>query len=321
MRLTPFAKFMLALIIVGSVGYGLYLNRDKLGISMPGVTGSPAPGSSPMAAATGERPQTGQKELVLEGSTAMTKLVVGWGKLFESGHPGVEFKRGWGGTGRGIEGLLAGVVDVAAASRPLKGKEKKIAGEKGMDIKSYAVAIDAIAVIVNRANPITELSMEQLAGIYSGRITNWREVGGKNQPVTFYGREKTAGMYELFKEKVLGEKDYSPKMKVATTTTGMLQAIAKEPGAIGTATIAQSLKQRTIKLLGLRPSGNEPVIYPFITNDINSRAIQKGLYPLTRQMYLMTNGEPTGLVKDLIDIALSERGQQVVREEGYVPVS
>lgn len=323
MRLTPFSKFMLALVIVGGVGYGLFLNHDKLGIKIPNMTGNASsPGSG--TTASGLPPvesSSNQKELIMEGSTAMTRLGVDWGKMFDTAHPGLKFQRGWGGTGRGIDGLLGGTVDLAAASRPLTAKEEKMAGKKGMKIKSIAVAIDAIAVIVNRSNSVTDLSMPQLAGIYSGRINNWREVGGKSMPITFYGRESTAGMYEFFKDKVLGKTAYSPRMKVATTTTGMIQAIAKEPGAIGTATIAQSLKQKTVKLLGLRKAADEPAVYPFFDSDINIRAIRQSTYPLTRDMYLMTNGEPTGLVKDFVDLALSPSGQQVVRDEGYVPVT
>lgn len=212
-----------------------------------------------------------------------------------------------GGSGVGIAALIDGEVDIASASRTMKESEIKAAEANGINPVQDVIAYDGISVIVNPDNPISELSFEQLRGIYNGSISNWKDVGGEDEPVAVLSRDSSSGTYEYFKEEVLLEDEYRPDALTQPTTGAIVTEVSQNPNAIGY--IGVAYLDDSVKALSLDAGvGSE---YP------SSENIISGKYPLARPLFFYTNGEPEGLIKEFVDFVQSEEGQNIVLEVGY----
>lgn len=245
-------------------------------------------------------------QLVLQGSTTVLPIAQRVAEELMKRHPGVEVSVRGGGSGVGIAGLIDGTCDIANSSRPMKPEEWERARQEGLDPKEFVIAKDAIAVIVHPSNPIEDLTLEQLRAIYTGGITDWRDLGGPKGRIVVVSRDSASGTYEAFNHLVLGKERLTPKALYQASNKAVALTVAKTRGAIGYVGLAYvESRVKAIKVNGVEPS---------------EETVKGGLYPLQRPLYMYTRGEPEGLVKAFIDFVLSEEGQGIVREVGYIPV-
>jgi phosphate transport system substrate-binding protein len=221
-----------------------------------------------------------------------------------------------GGSGVGIASLINKTCDVATASREMKPKEKEMAEKRGVFPNEFAVAYDGVAVIVNINNPVDKMTIEDLHKIFTAKVTNWKEFGGKDLTIVTLSREVSSGTHIYFKEEVvqLGKKDnreeFSPQTLLLTSSQTIVEEVAANEAAIGYLGMGY-VSDRTKPLLVAK--GGD-----FYPPDVNN--VIKKTYPLSRPLFFYTNGEPQGVIKLFIDFTLSPKGQQQFIETGFVPV-
>lgn len=226
-------------------------------------------------------------------------------------NPGDTVQVSGGGSGTGISALLAGTADVANASRPMNDREREtLSRERHVEAHETRVALDALAIYVHTDNPVTSLTMEQLAGIYRGQITNWSAVGGPDRTIVLYSRENNSGTYAYFKEHVLGNADFAVTAQTLPGTAAVINAVAQDPAGIGYGGIGYAQGIRTVPIAG----ADGVVVEPTLENATSGR------YPLSRSLFLYTAGEPTGLAAELIAFATSDAGQALVERTGFYPL-
>jgi phosphate transport system substrate-binding protein len=254
-----------------------------------------------------------------KGSDTIVNLALAWAEHYQSVHPDVRISVTGGGSGTGIASLINGTVDLANASRQIKPEEIEEAQSKGINPVEHIIARDAIAVIVNPQNPVTQLTLEQISDIYSGKISNWKEVGGEDRPIVRLSRETNSGTHVYFLETVLrlGEDDnktlFSRDTLLLPSSEGIISEVRHNPNAIGydgLGYVPHDLK--TIAIAG--EAGGEYILPSIETvNDVT--------YPIARDLYMYTAGEPAGTVQIYLDwIITSDEAQGIVRELGFVPI-
>lgn len=232
------------------------------------------------------------------GSTSVQPLAEELAKAFMQANPRVTISVAGGGSGAGIKAVQTGQADIGISSRELKPEEK--AG-----LAEAIIARDGIAVIVNPQNKIAGLTLDQVAGIYSGRIKNWKDVGGANSPIILVGREAGSGTRGAFEELVLGKTPVSPGMLIQGSTGAVRQTVAITRNAIGYISMGQvNQAVKAVKVNGIMPS---------------EANVLKKIYPISRPFLFLTKSKPQGLVKTFIDFVLSPQGQALVAKE-FVPV-
>ncbi|MGA9638594.1 phosphate ABC transporter substrate-binding protein [Flavobacterium sp.] len=218
-----------------------------------------------------------------------------------------------GGSGVGLTALIDGTTDIAMASRDLKTDEKLKFVETKTEIEKVIIAFDALAVIVNPANKVSQLTREQLEKIYIGEIKNWKEVGGADEKIVAYSRESSSGTYEFFKEEVMDKKNYATDVLSLPATGAIVQAVGQTKGAIGYVGLAYETKE--VKQLAVSYDQGKKFIAPSVAS------AKDKTYPISRPLFYMYNKTNTAKVKSIIDYALSEAGQKNVSEIGYVPLN
>ena len=262
----------------------------------------------------------------IKGSDTMVNLAQKWAEVYMQKNPNVSIQVTGGGSGTGVAALLNGTTDLANASRELKDSELETAKEKGVTPVTYEVALDGIAVIVHPDNPIDNLTVKQLSDIFSGKITNWKELGGQDLMITLYGRENSSGTYEFFKEHVLGKDengkqvDYSPSTQVLQGTAALGEAIARDVKGIGYGGVGYFALRKDVKILQIKNDESSPAISPAENGQVNYNVIWNGDYSISRYLYCFTNGEATGELKNYIDFILSPEGQKLVESMEYIPL-
>lgn len=217
-----------------------------------------------------------------------------------------------GGSGVGISALLEGTADIAQASRRIKFDEKQKLKNKGKSAKEVIVAYDALAVVVHPANKVTNLTREQLEGIFTGKITNWKELGGDDMKIIPYARETSSGTYEFFMEIVLKHKNYMSGIMSMPATGAIIQSISQTKGGIGYVGLAYLHKN--VKAIHVSYDGGEVFVSPSVENAKNKT------YPLVRPLYYYYEEKSESKVKSFIDYVLSPAGQKIVSETGFVSV-
>jgi phosphate transport system substrate-binding protein len=248
--------------------------------------------------------------IFLKGSDTVLPLAQAEAEEFMNEDPKKSVTVTGGGTGVGIAALIDGEVDIATASREMKTDEIEAAKAKGINPVKYTIAYDGIAVVVNPKNPVSELTFEQLRGIYNGSISNWNKVVGENRPIAVISRDSSSGTYQDFKNDVLQGDEYRPDALTQPATGGVVTEVSQNPNAIGYIGIAYV--DNNVKVLGL-DKGNGSV-------SPSAESVLSGAYPLSRSLYFYTKGEPFGLTKEFIDFVISEKGQILVREVKYIPL-
>jgi phosphate transport system substrate-binding protein len=238
--------------------------------------------------------------ITFAGSTTVQPLAGKLGDLFRTHHPDVVLEIAAGGSVVGIQAIHDGTADIGMASRALKPQEAE-----GID--QHQIAIDVLAVIVHSSNPVEALSLEQLKGIYTGEITNWRELGGPDQPIVVVARGKNSGTRGAFDEIVLEKQEPdAPGLRTAVTAGDMAAIVAEDPAAIGY--VGFGNLESEVKAVAIDD------VFP------TSEAAQDGSYRLVRPLLLLTGPLTQPIAQTFIDFVLSPEGQQLVEQDGWVPV-
>jgi phosphate transport system substrate-binding protein len=249
--------------------------------------------------------------ITIKGSDTLLRLGQRWAEVYMKAHPDIVLQVSGGGSGTGIAALLNGTTDICEASRDMKQQEYDDGKAKGLNIFRVAVALDGIAIFLNEANPVKELSLDQLKGIYTGSITNWKDVGGPSHAIILYGRENSSGTYSYFKEFVLKNEDYAEQTQTLPGTAAVVNAVAKDKFGIGYGGIAYG---KSVKYAAVKKDDKTPAVEP------KMETVTNGTYPISRELYWFTNGTPSGTIKDLLNWALSIDGQKIAEETDYVPL-
>ena len=216
-----------------------------------------------------------------------------------------------GGSGVGIAALMEGTTDMAMASRSMKLNEKLKCKEAGKTIVEKIIAYDALAVVVNPSNPVSKLTRQQLEGIFTGKITNWNQVGGPNMKIIPYSRETSSGTYEFFKEHVLLNKNYMNSILSMPATGAIIQSVSQTKGAIGYVGLAYINK--SVKAIKASFDG-KTFITPSMANAINKT------YPIVRPLYFYYDKKDEAKNIAFVNFVFSKEGQKIVQEIGYVPL-
>lgn len=252
--------------------------------------------SSPSALSSG-------RGVVLDGSTTLGPLAKSFAAYF-TGRYGVRVTVSESGSGNGVKSLINGSCDVATMSRPMKALEVAAARKKGINPVEHVVALDVIAVVVHPANPVRTLSKPQLQGIYTGRITNWRQVGGPNTRIVVIQRESNSGTQEAFRELVLKGVRVWNAAETQASNGAIKNRIASTRSAIGF--MGVGFVDRSLKIVAVDG------IVPSVANVKNHR------YPVVRPLYMYTRGQPAGTLRRFMALPFTSDGKQMVAELGFV---
>lgn len=252
-----------------------------------------------------------KQRITIKGSDTMVILVQRWSELYPD-KTNTEFQVTGGGSGTGIAALINGTTDICSSSRPIKKDEvaqlEKKFGYKGLEIR---VAMDGLAVYVHKSNPVKQLTMAQIKDIFTGKVTNWKDVGGANKPILLYSRENNSGTYEFFKEHVLQKQDFASNAQHMAGTAALINAVSKDPNSIGFGGAAYA---KNVKVVAVAKDASSKGVLP------NDASIHSGEYPISRFLYFYLNQKPAGNVKKFIDWVISPAGQKIVTEVGYYPI-
>jgi phosphate transport system substrate-binding protein len=247
----------------------------------------------------------------VKGSDTMVQLGQRWAEEYMKLHSDITIQIAGGGSGTGIAALINKSTDICEASRDMKPQEYSAAETKGVKPYRVAIALDGIAVFLHEENPVKELTLAQLKGIYTGSITNWKEVGGPSHSIVLYGRENSSGTYSYFKEKVLTSEDYAEATQTLPGTAAVVNAVSKDKYGIGYGGIAWA---KGVKFAAVKKDEKAAAISPSMENVTN------GAYPISRELYWFFNGTPVGALKDFLNWALSSEGQKIAESADYVPL-
>ncbi|MGE3802132.1 MAG: phosphate ABC transporter substrate-binding protein [Candidatus Kapaibacterium sp.] len=269
-------------------------------------------GGSGEEGADGEKKEGEKTTITQKGSDTMVLLAQKWAEEFGKKHPNIVVVVNGGGSGNGIKDLIDGLTQIANASRPMKEQEIELMKQKyGNEPYRVSVAKDGITVYLNKENPVEQLTIEQLRDIYQGKITNWKEVGGKDGKIKLYGRENSSGTYEFFKDHVLDKGDFAAETQSAPGTALVVDNVKADVNGIGYGGAGYTSGVKTAKLVAEGGEAVEPT----------EENIFSGKYPLSRDLYMYMQNEPSGAVKEYIDWILSAEGQKYVVEQGYFPMN
>jgi phosphate transport system substrate-binding protein len=253
-----------------------------------------------------------RRSVTVKGSDTMVILAQSWAENYMKEHAKRTIQVTGGGSGVGIAALINGGTDICQASRPMKAAEKdQVRKRHGKDVKEIPVALDGVAVYVNDSNPIKSITQPQLQSIYTGKITNWRELGGKDGKIVVYGRENSSGTYQFFKEHVLKNQDFARDVQTLPGTGAIVNAVSKDPASIGYGGIAYA---SGIRVVPVSPDGMSAPVIPSLAT------VKTGQYPLSRNLFFYTIGEPAGDAKTFIDWVLGPEGQKLCEAVGYYPI-
>ncbi len=253
-----------------------------------------------------------------KGSDTIVNLALAWAEQYQGDHPDVRISVTGGGSGTGIAALVNGTVDLANASRKIKDEEIAEAQANGVEPLEHIIARDAIAVIVNPNNPVSKLTLQQISDIYSGKYTNWQELGGEDRPIVRLSRETNSGTHVYFLETVLrlGSKDdktlFSMDTLLLPSSEGIISEVRDNPNAIGYDGLGYVPDD--LKTIAIAEEAGGAYVLPSIET-VNDKT-----YAIARDLYMYTNGEPAGIIKEYLDWILSDEAQVIVAELGFVPV-
>ncbi len=281
-----------------------------------GSIGWPAVRGSPLAASP-EATAVEVQSIQNKGSDTLVNLALAWAETYMAQHPEVRLSVTGGGSGTGIAAMINNTVDIANASRAMKPEEREKAQANGVNPIEFVVARDAIAVVVNPTNSVDELTLQQISDIYTGKITNWKQVGGEDRPIVLLSRESNSGTYVYFLENVirLGDKSsellFSPNTLLMPSSEGISAEVRQNPNAIGYDGLGYVTPDQ--KVIAVARAANAPYVLPSV------ETVNDDSYPISRPLYMYTAGEPTGQIEIYLDWILNE-GQTLVSELGFVPL-
>ncbi len=257
---------------------------------------------------TGAQPVEGQR---IKGSDTLLPLSQALSESYMAANPAAVVTVTGGGSGVGISALLEGTTDIAMASRAIKFTEKMKMKRSGRDPREFVVAYDALAVIINPGNPVTNLTREQLEGIFRGRITNWKEVGGEDLRIVVYSRETSSGTYEFFKESVLQNRNYMPGVLSMPASGAVIQSVRQTRGAIGYVGLAYL--NRYVKAVAVSYDGGGHYVCPSVGTALS------GAYPVVRPLYYYYDASSEAEVKPFLDYLRTEEAREKMLTMGFIP--
>ena len=252
------------------------------------------------------------------GSDTMVNLALAWAEAYAQFHPGASVSVTGGGSGTGIASLVNGTIDIANASRQIKREEVEVAEVNGVTPVEHVVARDAIAVVVHPDNPVDRLTIAQISAIYQGLITNWSEVGGEERPIVLLSRETNSGTHVYFLAEVIrqGDRDsrvlFSRDTLLLPSSEGISAEVRQNRNAIGYDGLGYVTPDQKVLAIASQPDGD--YVLPSVTT------VNDGTYPIARDLYMYTAGEPTGQVADYIEWVKDSLAQTIVQELGFVPL-
>lgn len=256
--------------------------------------------------------------IVNKGSDTIVNLALAWAERYQSIKPNVSISVTGGGSGTGIAALINATVDIANASRQIKPEEIDAAKDNGSEPIEFVIARDAIAIIVNLNNPIDQLTLQQISDIYSGKINNWQQLGGDDRPIVRLSRETNSGTHVYFLEEVLrlGDSDkntlFSTDTLLLPSSEGITAEVRDNPNAIGYDGLGYVVPE--VKVIAVARDPKEPFVMP------SAETVNNGQYPIARDLYMYTAGEPTGEVKSYLEWIYTTEAQQIVVDLGFVPI-
>jgi len=254
----------------------------------------------------------------IKGSDTMVNLGQAWAEEFSKKNPGVNAAVTGGGSGTGISAMISGTADIAISSRTMKEKEINKAKQNGIEPFEIKSALDGLAVVAHPSNPVSQLTIDQLSDIFTGKIKNWKEVGGNNLQIVILSREINSGTHVYFKEHVLRKGDeksveeFSPMALLMSSSQAIAEEVSQNPNAIGYYGMGYISQKQ--KVIFVAKDANSPYVGPVMEN------VQDNSYPISRPLLLYTKGQPQGIVKAFVDFALSAEGQEIVKKTDFVPV-
>lgn len=273
---------------------------------------------NPDAQGTGNSQSNKNIYIENKGSDTIVNLALAWAEKYQTVNPSVRISVTGGGSGTGIAALINNSVDVANASRKIKPKEIENAQANGIEPFEIVIARDAIAIIVNPDNPVDYLTMEQISAIYSGEFTNWKEVGGEDRPIVRLSRETNSGTHIYFLEQVLrlGDKNsdllFSTNTLLLPSSEGIIKEVSQNPNAIGYDGLGYVTKEVKVIAVAQHEGGKYYLPSP--------ETVNSGEYPIARDLYMYTNGEPQGPLKEYLEWIRSPEAQKIVADLGFVPI-
>jgi phosphate transport system substrate-binding protein len=246
-------------------------------------------------------------DIEIKGSTTVLPIMQKVVEAYMADNPGVSISVSGGGSGNGVKAIIDGTTDIGMASRDMKDKEVKLAKSKGVTPKRHTVALDAIVPVVNNKNPLNKITTDQLQDIYAGKTRNWSKLTSWDKPVAVVSRDTSSGTYETWEKLVMGDERVFPAAMLQASNGAVVQVVSKNEYAIG--------------YIGIGYLDNSVKGLPVNGVMASAETAKSGEYPIARDLYIFTQGEPKGETAKLIDYILSPKGQKFVKEVGYVPVN
>ncbi len=244
--------------------------------------------------------------VVIKGSTTVLPVAQATLEAFIKKNPGVQMSLSGGGSGEGIKAIVDKTADIAMSSREIKKEEIALAKSKGVNPVAHVVAFDAIIPVVHPSNKVSNLTIDQLSQIYQGKIRNWKEVGGEDLRIVVISRDSSSGTFESWDHFVMKKAKVTPRAQMLASNGALVTAIAKNRYAI--AYLGIGYLNKSVK----------PLQVDGVTASIQTAMSKE--YPLSRELYMYTRGEPTGDVAKYIEFVKSDEGQKIVAKEGFVPL-
>ncbi|MFW6306771.1 MAG: PstS family phosphate ABC transporter substrate-binding protein [Bacillota bacterium] len=261
-----------------------------------------------------------QRALQIKGSDTEVNVVQHLSEIYMEDNEDVQIAVTGGGSGTGIAALINDEVDIANSSRDMKDSEVEDAENNGIEPVQFIIAMDGLTIIVNENNPVKELTVDEIGQIFRGDITNWQEVGGSDLDISLYGRQSNSGTFIYFRDNVL-KSDYSQEMKRMNGNAQIVESIKTDKAGISYVGVGYAVDDNNNEVDGLNIvdvaiDENSPASSP-----LKAENVKDGSYPLARPLNQYTNGVPEGMVREFIEFELSDKGQEIVVEEGFYPVS
>jgi phosphate transport system substrate-binding protein len=253
-----------------------------------------------------------------KGSDTIVNLALAWAEEYQKFRPDIRISVTGGGSGTGIAALINDTVDIANASRKIKPEEKEAILNNGKQPSEFVIAQDAIAIIVNPSNPIEQLTLQQISDIYSGKYSNWNQLGVEDRPIVKLSRETNSGTHVYFLENVLrlGDKNndtlFSPDTLLLPSSEGIIVEVRDNPNAIGYDGLGYVTPD--VKVVAVSTDGINPYVLP------SADSVNNKTYPIARDLYMYTADQPEGAIKEYLDWILSPAGQFIVTDLGFVSI-
>ncbi len=247
------------------------------------------------------------ESIVIKGSTTVLPIAQAVLEAYMKANKGVQISLSGAGSGDGIKALIDKTTDIANSSREIKKEEISLAATKGIKPVTHVVAHDALIPVVHPKNKVTNLSIDQLSQIYQGKITNWKEVGGENLKIVVISRDSSSGTFESWDHFIMKKAKVTPRAQMMASNGAIVTAIANNRYAIGYLGMGYINKSvKALQVNGVRGS---------------AQTVLSKQYPLARELYMYTNGEPNSEVAKFISFVKSAQGQKIVEKVGFVPVA